>query len=75
MVASWVAQSPVQEMPQLQHSDKFVEEENSAIVRQTAVIIGDPEVSRCAPHSAFYFTKSEVKGKNKNIREMSVFTD
>jgi hypothetical protein len=74
MIASRVAQSPVQEMPQLQHSDKFVEKENPAIVRQTPVVKGDFKVSGCAAHSASYFTKSEVKGKNKNIREMPVFT-
>jgi hypothetical protein len=38
------------------------------------VIIGDCEVSRGTAHSAFYFTKSEVKGKNKNMKEMPDFT-
>jgi hypothetical protein len=33
MIASRVVQSPVQEMPQLQHSNKFVKKENPAIVR------------------------------------------
>jgi hypothetical protein len=74
MIASQVTQSPVQAVPQLQHSNKFVEKENAAVVRQTPVIKGDFKVSRCATHPAFYFTKSEVKGKNKNMRETPDFT-
>jgi hypothetical protein len=54
----------------LQHSNKFVEIEHATIVRQTPVIKGDSAVSWQTTHLAFYFTKSEVKGKNKNLLEM-----
>jgi hypothetical protein len=37
-------QPPVQPMPELQHSDKFMEEENAPVVCQTPVIKGDFEV-------------------------------
>ena len=60
-------------VPQLQHSNKFVEEEYATIVRQAPVIKGDFEITGRPAHVAFYFTKSEVKGKIKNVRKVPVF--
>jgi len=60
-------------VPQLQHSNKFVEEEYATIVRQAPVIKGDFKITGGSAHVAFYFTKSEVKGKIKNVRKVPVF--
>jgi len=56
MIASRVAQPAVKPMPQLQHSNEFVEKEHATIVRQTSVIKGDFEVSWRAAHRVVYFT-------------------
>jgi len=60
-------------VPQLQHSNKFMEEEYTTIVCQAPVIKGDFEITGRPAHVAFYFTKSEVKGKIKNVRKVPVF--
>ena len=41
LVAPWVSQMSAEESPQLQHLNKFVEEVNPAIMRQTLVVTGD----------------------------------
>jgi hypothetical protein len=51
---------------QLQHSGKFVEKENPAIVGQTGVIKGDSNVSRRTAHADFNLTESDVKVRNLN---------
>ena len=51
---------PGEEIPQLQHSRKFVEKENPAIMRQAPVIAGDSYVSGRMSHVEDNFTKSEV---------------
>jgi hypothetical protein len=72
LVASGIVQMPMNEMPQLQQSQKFVEEENAAIVRQTLVIKGDRYVSWRSSHAAFHLTKSEVKGRILNLDQRPV---
>ena len=57
MIPSRIMQPPVQPMPELQHSDKFMEEEDATIVRKPPVIKGDPEVFWRSSHSAFHLTK------------------
>jgi len=55
---------PSKKIPQLQHSRKFVKEENSAIVRQTSMITGDSYISWRMSHLEHYITKSEVMLKH-----------
>jgi len=45
-------QIPGQEMSQLQHSKKFMNEESAAITRQTRMLEGDSHISRGAKHCA-----------------------
>jgi hypothetical protein len=40
-----------EEIPELQHSEKFPEEIDPAKVRQTTVITGEAQISRRVPHS------------------------
>jgi len=40
-----------EEIPELQHSEKFPEKIDSAKVRQTTVITGEAQISRRVPHS------------------------
>jgi hypothetical protein len=54
VVASGVGQVRGQEMAEAQHSQKFMEEVNTAVVRQTRMITGDPNISR----RIWHFTNS-----------------
>ena len=45
----------------LQHSEEFVEEENTAVVAETPVIKGDLNVSWRSAHPEPHFTKSDVR--------------
>ena len=45
----------------MQHSQEFVEEIDSAEVRETSMITGDSEISRRSSHPEPYLTKSEVR--------------
>jgi hypothetical protein len=47
---------------------------NASVTRLTPVVTGDFESSWYLTDSAFYFTKSEVKGKIENIKETLGFT-
>jgi hypothetical protein len=53
-VASVVGEVRGQEMAELQHSQKFVEEVNTAVVRQTRMITGDFDT----PWRIWHFTNS-----------------
>jgi hypothetical protein len=56
-----IRQMTAEAVAQLQHSGKFVEEKDAAIVRQKPVIKGDLNVSWRPVHSEPHFTKSDVK--------------
>jgi hypothetical protein len=47
-----------QEVAELQHSQKFMEEVDSSEVRQTSVIKGDFDISRRISHSREFLTDS-----------------
>jgi hypothetical protein len=53
-VASEVGQVRGQKMAKLQHSQKFMEEVHTAVVRQTRMITGDSNISR----RIWHFTNS-----------------
>jgi len=53
-VASVVGEVRGEEIAELQHSQKFVEEVNSAIVRQTRMITGDSDI----PWRIWHFSNS-----------------
>jgi hypothetical protein len=44
-IASGIGEVPGQKMAKLQHSQKFVEEVDAAVVRQTRMITGDFNIS------------------------------
>ncbi len=68
MIGPGIMQAPMEPVPQLQHSKKFVEEEYASVVRQTPVVKGDSQVSWPSSHLAFHLTKCEVKGKPSECR-------
>jgi hypothetical protein len=69
LIATGIIQMPMQEAADLQHSQKFVKKESSAIMRQTPMIKGDYNVSRRFSHSAPTVTKSEPSGKTEKHYE------
>ena len=50
----------------MQHSTKFTEKQNSAIVRQTRMTKGDFHISRRSSHADFNIAYSEVKVSTPN---------
>jgi hypothetical protein len=51
-----ISQSASKEVTELQHAKEFLEEVNSAVVRQTAVITGDVNISRQIGHVREFVT-------------------
>jgi hypothetical protein len=58
MVRPKILQSLSQGPTKLQHSKEFLEKENSSIVRQTAIITGDFDISRQTHHFRPLLTNS-----------------
>jgi len=54
VVAARIGKVPGQELPELQHSKKFVEEVRPTEMRQSPVIAGDEQISRWSTHSDPY---------------------
>ena len=53
-----IGEMPGKEISELQHSEKFLKEENTPIVRQAADIAGDFDISRQILHSEQLLTNS-----------------
>src|SRR5438094_9044474 len=71
-MGSWIIQMPGYKTPPLQHLNKFVEEDDTAIVRHPLVIPCDFYISRRSAHLHPYFTKSEVRVEAQKISQNPV---
>jgi hypothetical protein len=67
-----IREMPSQKIAQLQHSGKFVEEENAAIVRQAPMVKRDFHVFRRSAHPEPHFTQSAVRLRTIQLNPKTV---